>query len=91
MGFQAISKNYLDILMSQQLLHLREFQMQLLCILLIWFILERFKIISSAAKAFIKNHYGLTTVDLIRQKELDADPKPIKQIEFVGQFKKARW
>ena len=35
----------------------------------------------------IKNHYRLITVDLSRQKELDADPKAIKQIEFVGQLK----
>ena len=27
-------------------------------------------------------------VDLSRQKELDADPKAIQQIEFVGQLKK---
>ena len=26
-------------------------------------------------------------VDLSRQKELDADPKAIQQIEFVGQLK----
>ena len=36
---------------------------------------------------FIKNHYRLMAVDLSRQKELDADPKAIKQIEFVGQLK----
>ena len=29
----------------------------------------------------------LIAVDLIRQKELDADPKAIQQIEFVGQLK----
>ena len=35
-----------------------------------------------------KNHYRLIAVDLSRQKELDADPKAIQQIEFVGQLKK---
>ena len=34
---------------------------------------------------YIKNHYRLIAVDLSRQKELDADPKAIQQIEFVGQ------
>ena len=33
---------------------------------------------------YIKNHYKLITVDLIKQKELDADPKEIQQIEFLG-------
>ena len=33
---------------------------------------------------FYKNHYRLIAVDLSRQKELDADPKAIQQIEFVG-------
>ena len=37
---------------------------------------------------YIKNNYGLTAVDLSRQKELDADLKAIQQIEFVGQLKK---
>ena len=36
---------------------------------------------------YIKNHYRLIAVDLSRQKELDTDPKAIKQIEFVGQLK----
>ena len=36
---------------------------------------------------YVKNHYRLTAVDLNRQKELDADPKAIQQIEFVGQLK----
>ena len=36
---------------------------------------------------YIKNHYRLIAVDLSRQKELDADPKAIQQIEFVGQLK----
>ena len=31
----------------------------------------------------IKNHYRLTLLDLRGQKELDADPKAILQIEFV--------
>ena len=37
---------------------------------------------------FIKNHYRLKAVDLSTQKELDADPKAIQQIEFLGQLKK---
>ena len=39
---------------------------------------------------YIKNHYRLIAVHLSRQKleELDADPKAIQQIEFVGQLKK---
>ena len=36
---------------------------------------------------YITNHYRLLAVDLSRQKELDADPKAIQQIEFVGQLK----
>ena len=36
---------------------------------------------------FYKNHYRLTAVDLSRQGELDADPKPIQQISCVGQLK----
>ena len=32
-------------------------------------------------------YYRLIAVDLTRQKELDADPKAIRQIEFVGQLK----
>ena len=39
---------------------------------------------------YIKNHYILIAVDLIREKELDANPKAIQQIEFVGQLKKTR-
>ena len=35
-----------------------------------------------------KNHYRLIAVDLCRQKELDADPKAIQQIEFVRQLEK---
>ena len=36
----------------------------------------------------IKNQYRLIAVDLSRQKELDADPKAIQQIQFVGQLRK---
>ena len=36
---------------------------------------------------YIKNRYKLIAVDLSRPKELDADPKAIQQIEFVGQLK----
>ena len=36
---------------------------------------------------YIKNHSRLTAFDLIRQKELDDDPKAIQEIEFVGQLK----
>ena len=36
---------------------------------------------------YVKNHYRLIAVDLSRQKELDADPEAIQQIEFVGQLK----
>ena len=33
------------------------------------------------------DHYRLIAADLSRQKELDDDPKAIKQMEFVGQLK----
>ena len=36
---------------------------------------------------YIKNHFRIITIDLSRQKELDHDPKAIRQIEFVGLFK----
>ena len=36
---------------------------------------------------YIKCHYRLITVDLSRQKELDADPKSIQQTEFVEQLR----
>ena len=39
---------------------------------------------------YIKYHYRLIAVDSSRQKELDADPKAIQQIEFAGQLKKTR-
>ena len=35
---------------------------------------------------YIKNHYKLMTVDLIRKKELDADPKANQQIQSVRQL-----
>ena len=35
---------------------------------------------------YIKNHYRLIVVDLSKQKEVDADPKAIQQIEFAGQL-----
>ena len=35
---------------------------------------------------YIKNNYKLIAVDLSTQKELDADPKTIQQIEFVRQL-----
>ena len=31
---------------------------------------------------YFKKHYKLITVDLSKQKELDADPRAIQQIEF---------
>ena len=36
---------------------------------------------------YIKNHQRLKAVNLSRQKELDADPKAIPEIKFVGQLK----
>ena len=38
---------------------------------------------------YIKNHYRLIAADLSRQEELDANPKAIQQIEFIGQLKNA--
>ena len=35
-----------------------------------------------------QNHHRFKAVDLSRQKELDADPKTIQQMEFVGELKK---
>ena len=32
-----------------------------------------------------QNHFGLIAIDLSSPKRLDADPKAIQQIEFVGQ------
>ena len=37
---------------------------------------------------YIINHCTIIVVDLSRQKELDADPKVIQQIEFIRNFKK---
>ena len=36
---------------------------------------------------YIKNHYRLITADLNRRREINAVPKEIRQIEFVGQLK----
>ena len=36
---------------------------------------------------YTRKHYRLIAVNLSRQKELDADSKAMKQIEFVGQLK----
>ena len=33
---------------------------------------------------YFKDHYQLITVDLSKQKELDADPRAIQHIEFYG-------
>ena len=35
---------------------------------------------------YFKDHYQLTAVDLSKQKELDADPRGIQQIEFYGKL-----
>ena len=37
---------------------------------------------------YIESHYILIAVDLSRQRELDTDPKVIREVEFFGQFKK---
>ena len=36
---------------------------------------------------YFKDHYQLTAVDLSKQKELDADPRAIQQIEFYEMLK----
>ena len=36
---------------------------------------------------YFKDHYKLIAVDLSKQKELDADPRAIQQIEFYGMLK----
>ena len=36
---------------------------------------------------YFKNHYQLIAVDLSKQKELNADPRAIQQIEFYGKLK----
>ena len=33
---------------------------------------------------YIKYHYKLMEIDLSRQKELDANPEAIQEIEFLG-------
>ena len=33
------------------------------------------------------NHYKLISVDLIKQRELDADPKAIQKIQFIRKSK----
>ena len=35
----------------------------------------------------LKDHYQLIAVDISKQKELDADPRVIQQIEFYGMLK----
>ena len=35
---------------------------------------------------YFKDHYQLIAVDLCKQKELDADPMAIQQIEFYGKL-----
>ena len=35
---------------------------------------------------YIKSHYRLIAIDLSGQKEVDANPKAIQQIRFVGQL-----
>ena len=37
---------------------------------------------------YIKEYYRLITIDLRRQKESDAYPKAIQQVELIGQLKK---
>ena len=39
---------------------------------------------------YFKDHYQLIAVDLSKQKELDADPRAIQQIEFYGMLKTKR-
>ena len=36
---------------------------------------------------YFKDHYNVIVIDLSKQKELDADSKVIKQIEFYGMLK----
>ena len=36
---------------------------------------------------YLRDHYKLIVVDLSKQKELDADPRAIQQIEFYGMLK----
>ena len=39
---------------------------------------------------YVKSYYRFVAVDLCRQKELNADPKTIQQIEFNGKSKKKK-
>ena len=36
---------------------------------------------------YFKDHYKLIAIDLIKQKELDADSRAIQQIDFYGMLK----
>ena len=36
---------------------------------------------------YFKDHYNLTAIDLSKQKELDADSRPIQQTEFYRMLK----
>ena len=33
---------------------------------------------------YVENYYKLTAINLSKQQKLDADPKPIHQIDFTG-------
>ena len=35
---------------------------------------------------YFKDHYQIIAIDLSKQKELDADPRAIQQIEFYGKL-----
>ena len=39
---------------------------------------------------YFKEHYELIAIDLIKQQALDADPKPIQQINFTGNLNQGR-
>ena len=39
---------------------------------------------------YFKDHYNLISIDLSKQKELDADSRAIQQIEFYTMFFKGR-
>ena len=38
---------------------------------------------------YFKNYYKMISVDLSKQQALDADPKPIQQINFTGNIDRA--
>ena len=38
---------------------------------------------------YFKNYYNMIVIDLRKQRALDADPKPIQQINFTGDFDRA--